>query len=51
VDFTTVVVAQTSALSARLSLAQMRVSQQTTSVTLIQDLGGGWKAPDFSHYE
>jgi NodT family efflux transporter outer membrane factor (OMF) lipoprotein len=51
VDFTTVVVAQTSALSARLSLAQMRVSQQTTSVTLIQDLGGGWKAPDYSHYE
>jgi NodT family efflux transporter outer membrane factor (OMF) lipoprotein len=51
VDFTTVVVAQTSALSARLSLAQMRVSQQTNSVTLIQDLGGGWKAPDYSHYQ
>ncbi|HTC44166.1 MAG TPA: efflux transporter outer membrane subunit, partial [Steroidobacteraceae bacterium] len=51
VDFTTVVVAQTSALSARLSLAQMRVSQQTTAVTLIQDLGGGWKAPDYSHYQ
>jgi NodT family efflux transporter outer membrane factor (OMF) lipoprotein len=51
VDFTTVVVAQTSALNARLNLAQMRVSQQTNSVTLITDLGGGWKAPDFSHYQ
>jgi NodT family efflux transporter outer membrane factor (OMF) lipoprotein len=51
VDFTTVVVAQTAALSARLSLAQMKVSQQTTSVTLITDLGGGWKAPDYSHYQ
>jgi NodT family efflux transporter outer membrane factor (OMF) lipoprotein len=51
VDFTTVVVAQTAALSARLSLAQMKVSQQTNAVTLISDLGGGWKAPDYSHYE
>jgi NodT family efflux transporter outer membrane factor (OMF) lipoprotein len=51
VDFTTVVVAQTAALSARLQLAQMRVSQQTTAVTLITDLGGGWKAPDYSHYQ
>jgi NodT family efflux transporter outer membrane factor (OMF) lipoprotein len=51
VDFTTVVVAETSALSARLSLAQMKVSQQTTAVTLITDLGGGWKAPDYSHYQ
>jgi outer membrane protein TolC len=51
VDFTTVVVAQTAALSARLSLAQMKVSQQTTAVTLITDLGGGWKAPDYSHYQ
>jgi NodT family efflux transporter outer membrane factor (OMF) lipoprotein len=51
VDFTTVVVAQASALSARLSLAQMKVSQQTTAVTLITDLGGGWKAPDYSHYQ
>ncbi len=51
VDFTTVVVAQTSALSARLQLAQMKVSQQTTAVTLITDLGGGWKMPDYSHYK
>lgn len=51
VDFTTVVVSQTGALSARLQLAQMKVSQQTTAVTLITDLGGGWKAPDYSHYK
>ena len=51
VDFTTVVVSQTSALSARLQLAQMKVSQQTNAVTLITDLGGGWKAPDYSHYK
>jgi NodT family efflux transporter outer membrane factor (OMF) lipoprotein len=51
VDFTTVVVAQTSALNARLSLAQMRVTRQTNAVTLITDLGGGWKMPDYSHYE
>ncbi|HUN26820.1 MAG TPA: efflux transporter outer membrane subunit [Steroidobacteraceae bacterium] len=42
VDYTTVVVAQTSALSARLSLAQMAVSQQTAAVSLVTDLGGGW---------
>jgi NodT family efflux transporter outer membrane factor (OMF) lipoprotein len=51
VDFTTVVVAQTAALSARLQLAQMKVSQQTNAVSLITDLGGGWKAPDYSHYQ
>ncbi|HTV77753.1 MAG TPA: efflux transporter outer membrane subunit [Steroidobacteraceae bacterium] len=51
VDFTTVVVAQTAALSARLQLAQMKVSQQTTAVTLVTDLGGGWKMPDYSHYQ
>ncbi|HTY49855.1 MAG TPA: efflux transporter outer membrane subunit [Steroidobacteraceae bacterium] len=51
VDFTTVIVAQTTALSARLSLAQMKVSQQTTAVSLIGDLGGGWKMPDYTHYE
>ncbi|HEY6453730.1 MAG TPA: efflux transporter outer membrane subunit [Steroidobacteraceae bacterium] len=51
VDFTTVVVAQTAALSARLQLAQIKVSQQTTAVTLITDLGGGWTAPDYSHYK
>jgi NodT family efflux transporter outer membrane factor (OMF) lipoprotein len=51
VDFTTVVVAQTAALSARLQLAQMKVLQQTTAVTLITDVGGGWKAPDYTHYQ
>jgi NodT family efflux transporter outer membrane factor (OMF) lipoprotein len=51
VDFTTVVVAQTAALSARLNLAQMRILRQTNAVTLVTDLGGGWKAPDFSHYQ
>jgi NodT family efflux transporter outer membrane factor (OMF) lipoprotein len=51
VDFTTVVVAQTAALNARLSLAQMRISRQTNAVSLITDLGGGWKAPDYSHYQ
>jgi NodT family efflux transporter outer membrane factor (OMF) lipoprotein len=43
VDFTTVVVAQTAALSARLSLTQMKVSEQTAAVSLVTDLGGGWK--------
>ncbi len=43
VDFTTVVVAQTAALSARLSLAQITVSEQTAAVSLVTDLGGGWK--------
>jgi NodT family efflux transporter outer membrane factor (OMF) lipoprotein len=43
VDFTTVVVAQASALSARLSLAQITVSEQTAAVSLVTDLGGGWK--------
>jgi NodT family efflux transporter outer membrane factor (OMF) lipoprotein len=42
VDFTTVVVAQTSVLSARLALTQIEVSQQTASVALVTDLGGGW---------
>ena len=51
VDFTTVVVAETSALSARLQLAQMRISQQTTAVTLVTDLGGGWMVPDYTHYQ
>ena len=51
VDFTTVVVAQTAALSARLQLAQMKVSQQTSAVTLVTDLGGGWKMPDYAHYQ
>ncbi len=43
VDFTTVVVAQTAALSARLSLAEITVSEQTAAVSLVTDLGGGWR--------
>ena len=42
VDYTTVVVAQTAALSARLTLAQVTVSEQTAAVSLMADLGGGW---------
>ncbi len=42
VDFTTVVVAQAAALSARVSLTQMEVSEQTAAVSLVTDLGGGW---------
>jgi NodT family efflux transporter outer membrane factor (OMF) lipoprotein len=42
VDFTTVVVAQTSALSARLALTQIQVAEQTAAVGLVTDLGGGW---------
>ncbi|MEJ0008784.1 MAG: efflux transporter outer membrane subunit [Steroidobacteraceae bacterium] len=51
VDFTTVVVQQTAALNSRLQLAQIKVSQQTNAVSLITDLGGGWRAPDYSHYQ
>ena len=50
-DMTAVVVAQASALNARVSLAQMRVLRQTTAVTLVTDLGGGWQMPDYSHYD
>ncbi|MGH8217531.1 MAG: efflux transporter outer membrane subunit [Steroidobacteraceae bacterium] len=43
VDYTTVVVAQTAALSARRTLAQLALARQTTAVSLITSLGGGWK--------
>jgi NodT family efflux transporter outer membrane factor (OMF) lipoprotein len=43
VDYTTVVVAQTAALSARRTLAQLALARQTTAVGLITSLGGGWK--------
>jgi NodT family efflux transporter outer membrane factor (OMF) lipoprotein len=42
VDYTTVVVAQTAALSARRTLAQVELSQQTAAVSLVTALGGGW---------
>jgi NodT family efflux transporter outer membrane factor (OMF) lipoprotein len=44
VDFTTVVVQQTAALSARRSLAQNVLSRQTAAVNLVTHLGGGWTA-------
>ena len=50
-DMTTVVTAEATALSARVQLAQMQVNRQTNAVTLITDLGGGWKAPDYTHYD
>ncbi len=43
VDYTTVVVAQTAALSARRTLAQLALSRQTAAISLITALGGGWK--------
>jgi NodT family efflux transporter outer membrane factor (OMF) lipoprotein len=45
VSFTDVIVAQTSALDARRSLASIALSRQTTAVSLITTLGGGWSAP------
>ncbi|MGH8261320.1 MAG: TolC family protein, partial [Steroidobacteraceae bacterium] len=43
VDYTTVVVAQTAALAARRTLAQVALARQTAAVSLITALGGGWK--------
>lgn len=43
ISFTDVVSAQTSALSARRSLAQAYADSQTATVALIQALGGGWQ--------
>ena len=42
VDFTNVVVAQTTALNARTSELQIEASQLATAVDLITALGGGW---------
>ncbi|MEP7247057.1 MAG: TolC family protein, partial [Gammaproteobacteria bacterium] len=44
VGYTNVVVAQTAALSARRALATIALSRQSTAVSLIQALGGGWDA-------
>jgi NodT family efflux transporter outer membrane factor (OMF) lipoprotein len=46
VDFTTVVVAQTTALNARTSELQIEASQLATAVDLIAALGGGWNASE-----
>ncbi|MBU2408433.1 MAG: TolC family protein, partial [Gammaproteobacteria bacterium] len=45
VDYTDVVTAQASALNARRNLLQLQLARQSSAVTLIQALGGGWKAP------
>lgn len=46
VAYTDVVQAQASALSARRALLTAAVQRQTTAVTLIQALGGGWTAAE-----
>jgi len=48
VSYTDVVTAQVSALSARRALLQLLANRQTTSVALIQALGGGWQASNDS---
>jgi NodT family efflux transporter outer membrane factor (OMF) lipoprotein len=42
VDYSQVVVAQVTALNARRALVQTQASRQSTAVSLIQSLGGGW---------
>ncbi|MDM0030833.1 efflux transporter outer membrane subunit [Variovorax sp. J22P271] len=44
IDYTSVVVAQVSALNSRRALLQVQVNRQVAAVTLIQSLGGGWHA-------
>jgi NodT family efflux transporter outer membrane factor (OMF) lipoprotein len=44
IDYTSVVVAQVSALNARRTVLQLQLSRQTAAVALIQALGGGWEA-------
>ena len=44
--YTTVVIAQVTALNARQTLSQLISSQQAAAVGLIQALGGGWHAPE-----
>ncbi|WP_036175210.1 efflux transporter outer membrane subunit [Massilia sp. 9096] len=44
VDYSQVVQAQVTALSARRALVQTQGSRQSTAVALIQSLGGGWHA-------
>ncbi|MEO8924443.1 MAG: efflux transporter outer membrane subunit, partial [Caldimonas sp.] len=46
VSYTDVVTAQASALSARRTLVQLVSNRQANAIALIQDLGGGWHAPD-----
>ena len=44
VDFTTVVVAQNTALSARRTVLQTARGRLVATVDLVQALGGGWNA-------
>ena len=44
-NYTEVVTAQVSALNARRALLQLALSRQTSAVSLIQALGGGWHEP------
>ncbi len=46
VDYTTVVTAQATALSARNALLTIQASRLTTAVDLIEALGGGWTTAD-----
>nr|WP_325170107.1 efflux transporter outer membrane subunit [Noviherbaspirillum pedocola] len=43
VAYTDVITAQTTALSARRTLAQLQANRQSAAVALIQALGGGWQ--------
>lgn len=45
VDYSQVVQAQVTALTARRALVQTQSTRQTTAVALIQSLGGGWHQP------
>ncbi|MEP6876080.1 MAG: efflux transporter outer membrane subunit [Burkholderiales bacterium] len=45
VSYSDVVTAQASALSARRTLSQLAANRQTSTIALIQALGGGWHAP------
>lgn len=44
-DYTAVVTAQATALTARRALMQLELARQQAAIALIQALGGGWKAP------
>lgn len=46
VDYTTVAIAEATALSAELSQVQLEASRLATAVSLIEALGGGWTASD-----
>jgi len=46
VDYTSVVTAQATALSARQTLLTLQVQRMTTQVSLVESLGGGWTTKD-----